>query len=164
MGTDIALPHISPNSLFSIASNDGHKRSEGHRSSALCVRLFGHNIVQDAEEDTDCGFLFTYLRVTTSLIILDPQVIHKNFKISRIRAFYMRKVKFTQDSFDEKLGAILSDFPILDVSPVNRILRTDNIYYRSNRTCILSCRHYLTSSTTKTTTSSRWASSILLAT
>ena len=28
----------------------------------------------------------------------------------------MRKVKFTQDSFDEKLGAILSEFPILDVS------------------------------------------------
>ncbi|KAG8741183.1 Nucleolar GTP-binding protein 1 [Ceratobasidium sp. 414] len=45
-----------------------------------------------------------------------PTVIHKNFKISRIRNFYMRKVKFTQDSFDEKLGAILSEFPILDVS------------------------------------------------
>ncbi|KAG8835673.1 Nucleolar GTP-binding protein 1 [Serendipita sp. 399] len=43
-----------------------------------------------------------------------PTVIHKNFKISRIRNFYMRKVKFTQESFDEKLGAILSDFPILD--------------------------------------------------
>jgi nucleolar GTP-binding protein len=27
----------------------------------------------------------------------------------------MRKVKFTQDSFEEKLGAILSEFPILDV-------------------------------------------------
>lgn len=27
----------------------------------------------------------------------------------------MRKVKFTQDSFDEKLGAILTEFPILDV-------------------------------------------------
>lgn len=27
----------------------------------------------------------------------------------------MRKVKFTQDTFDEKLGAILNDFPILDV-------------------------------------------------
>jgi len=26
----------------------------------------------------------------------------------------MRKVKFTQDSFDEKLGAILSEFPLLD--------------------------------------------------
>ncbi|KAH9058866.1 P-loop containing nucleoside triphosphate hydrolase protein [Lactarius vividus] len=43
-----------------------------------------------------------------------PTVIHKNFKISRIRNFYMRKVKFTQDSFDEKLGAILSEFPMLD--------------------------------------------------
>ncbi|KAG9074201.1 Nucleolar GTP-binding protein 1, partial [Ceratobasidium sp. UAMH 11750] len=43
-----------------------------------------------------------------------PTVIHKNFKISRIRNFYMRKVKFTEDSFDEKLGAILSEFPILD--------------------------------------------------
>ena len=29
----------------------------------------------------------------------------------------MRKVKFTQDSFDEKLGAILSEFPMLDVCP-----------------------------------------------
>jgi nucleolar GTP-binding protein len=27
----------------------------------------------------------------------------------------MRKVKFTQDSFDEKLDAILTEFPILDV-------------------------------------------------
>ena len=29
---------------------------------------------------------------------------------------YMRKVKFTQDKFDEKLGRIISEFPILDVS------------------------------------------------
>ncbi|CCL98715.1 uncharacterized protein FIBRA_00719 [Fibroporia radiculosa] len=43
-----------------------------------------------------------------------PTVIHKNFKISRIRNFYMRKVKFTQDSFEEKLSAILEDFPMLD--------------------------------------------------
>ncbi|PSS06535.1 hypothetical protein PHLCEN_2v3665 [Hermanssonia centrifuga] len=43
-----------------------------------------------------------------------PTVIHKNFKISRIRNFYMRKVKFTQDSFDEKLSAILDEFPMLD--------------------------------------------------
>ncbi|KAF8907939.1 GTP binding protein 4 [Gymnopilus junonius] len=43
-----------------------------------------------------------------------PTVIHKNFKISRIRNFYMRKVKFAQDAFDEKLLAILTEFPILD--------------------------------------------------
>lgn len=46
------------------------------------------------------------------------QVIHKNFKISRIRNFYMRKVKFTQDSFEEKLEAILHEFPMLDVSGI----------------------------------------------
>ena len=46
-----------------------------------------------------------------------PTVIHKNFKISRIRNFYMRKVKFTQASFDEKLSAILEEFPMLDVRP-----------------------------------------------
>ena len=50
------------------------------------------------------------------LRLIYSQVIHKNFKISRIRNFYMRKVKFTQDSFAEKLGAILSEFPLLDVS------------------------------------------------
>ncbi|KAL7423385.1 Nucleolar GTP-binding protein 1 [Cryptotrichosporon argae] len=43
-----------------------------------------------------------------------PTVIHKNFKISRIRNFYMRKVKFTQDTFDEKLGRIITEFPIMD--------------------------------------------------
>src|SRR3954451_9283383 len=34
----------------------------------------------------------------------------------RYPSVYMRKVKFAQDSFDEKLGAILTEFPILDVS------------------------------------------------
>lgn len=43
-----------------------------------------------------------------------PTVIHPGFKISRIRSFYMRKVKFTQQTIDEKLGAILQDFPRLD--------------------------------------------------
>ncbi|KAJ1917978.1 Nucleolar GTP-binding protein 1 [Tieghemiomyces parasiticus] len=43
-----------------------------------------------------------------------PTVIHPGYKISRIRAFYMRKVRFTQDSFDEKLGLMLEDFPKVD--------------------------------------------------
>ncbi|RGB32704.1 P-loop containing nucleoside triphosphate hydrolase protein [Rhizophagus diaphanus] len=43
-----------------------------------------------------------------------PTVIHKNYKIGRIRQFYMRKVKFTQDSFEEKLKAMLEEFPKLD--------------------------------------------------
>jgi nucleolar GTP-binding protein len=47
-----------------------------------------------------------------------PTVIHKHYKISRIRSFYMRKVKFTQSNFSEKLALILQDFPKLeDIHP-----------------------------------------------
>merc|ERR1712227_1057887 len=47
-----------------------------------------------------------------------PTVVHRHFKISRIRAFYMRKVKFTQTNFSEKLTQILSEFPKLeDIHP-----------------------------------------------
>ncbi|CAN0343616.1 unnamed protein product [Ascophyllum nodosum] len=43
-----------------------------------------------------------------------PTVIHPGYKISRIRSFYMRKVKFTQETISERLGAIIADFPRLD--------------------------------------------------
>jgi nucleolar GTP-binding protein len=43
-----------------------------------------------------------------------PTEVHPQFKITRIRAFYMRKVKFAQTSFNEKLTAILEQFPRVD--------------------------------------------------
>ncbi|XP_012284298.1 nucleolar GTP-binding protein 1 [Orussus abietinus] len=43
-----------------------------------------------------------------------PTVIHKNYNISRIRAFYTRKVKFTQQSFHDRLSLIVQEFPKLD--------------------------------------------------
>lgn len=43
-----------------------------------------------------------------------PTVIHPGYKITRIRSFYMRKVKFTEQTINEKLGAVLQDFPRLD--------------------------------------------------
>lgn len=43
-----------------------------------------------------------------------PTVVHPGWKITRIRSFYSRKVMFTKDAFNEKLDAILADFPILD--------------------------------------------------
>ncbi|XP_012255458.2 nucleolar GTP-binding protein 1 [Athalia rosae] len=43
-----------------------------------------------------------------------PTVIHKNYKISRIRAFYTRKVKFTQQNFHDRLSQIIQEFPKLD--------------------------------------------------
>ncbi|XP_063698494.1 nucleolar GTP-binding protein 1 [Culicoides brevitarsis] len=43
-----------------------------------------------------------------------PTVVHKHYKISRIRAFYMRKVKYTQQNFHDRLTQIIQDFPKLD--------------------------------------------------
>eukprot|EP01123_Difflugia_compressa_P003697 TRINITY_DN1498_c0_g1_i1.p1 TRINITY_DN1498_c0_g1~~TRINITY_DN1498_c0_g1_i1.p1 ORF type:complete len:651 (+),score=146.16 TRINITY_DN1498_c0_g1_i1:204-2156(+) len=43
-----------------------------------------------------------------------PTVIHPGYAIARIRKFYMRKVKFTQQTIHDKLSEILTDFPSLD--------------------------------------------------
>ncbi|KZC11688.1 PREDICTED: nucleolar GTP-binding protein 1 [Dufourea novaeangliae] len=43
-----------------------------------------------------------------------PTVIHKNYKIARIRSFYTRKVKFTQQNFHDRLSQIIQEFPKLD--------------------------------------------------
>lgn len=43
-----------------------------------------------------------------------PTEIRANFKIQRIRRFYMRKVKFTQSITNEKLQGIIDGFPKLD--------------------------------------------------
>lgn len=52
-----------------------------------------------------------------------PTQIRAGFKISRIRAFYTRKVKFTQETFSEKFAAILDGFPRLeDIHPFHKDL------------------------------------------
>lgn len=76
-----------------------------------------------------------------------PTVIHKNFKISRIRNFYMRKVKFCQDMFDEKLGAILTEFPMLDdlhpfLSSLMNVLYDKN-HYKLALGQLRTCRHLI---------------------
>jgi len=43
-----------------------------------------------------------------------PTVVHPQFEIGRIRQFYMRKVKFSQQTFRDRLALILEDFPLLD--------------------------------------------------
>ncbi|KMU84166.1 nucleolar GTP-binding protein 1 [Coccidioides immitis H538.4] len=52
-----------------------------------------------------------------------PTQIRAGFKISRIRAFYTRKVKYTQETFCEKFQAILDGFPRLqDIHPFHKDL------------------------------------------
>ncbi|KAL9106289.1 MAG: hypothetical protein Q9227_008688 [Pyrenula ochraceoflavens] len=52
-----------------------------------------------------------------------PTQIRSGFKISRIRNFYTRKVKFTQETFCEKFQSILDGFPKLsDLHPFHKDL------------------------------------------
>lgn len=52
-----------------------------------------------------------------------PTQIRSGFKISRIRGFYTRKVKFTQETISEKLGLIIESFPRLnDIHPFHKDL------------------------------------------
>mmetsp|Transcript_3870 Transcript_3870/g.7552 ORF Transcript_3870/g.7552 Transcript_3870/m.7552 type:complete len:728 (+) Transcript_3870:127-2310(+) len=47
-----------------------------------------------------------------------PTVVHPGYKITRIRSFYIRKIKFTQQTISERLTAMLNDFPRLaDIHP-----------------------------------------------
>jgi len=43
-----------------------------------------------------------------------PTVIHRHLPIMRIRQFYMRKVKYTQQNYHDRISQVLSDFPLLD--------------------------------------------------
>lgn len=43
-----------------------------------------------------------------------PTVVHRQYRIGRIRSFYTRKIKFTQQNYHDKLSTILTEFPKLD--------------------------------------------------
>lgn len=61
-----------------------------------------------------------------------PTVIRAGFKITRIRAFYMRKVKYTAEGFVEKLTDMVAGFPnINDVHPFHRDLM-DTLYEKNH--------------------------------
>ncbi|KAJ3060911.1 Nucleolar GTP-binding protein 1, partial [Podochytrium sp. JEL0797] len=76
-------------------------------------------------------------------------VVHPNYQISRIRQFYMKKVKFGQDCFDEKLEQILGDFPKLDeIHPFYADLMNvlyDRDHYKLALGQISTCKHLIDS-------------------
>lgn len=60
-----------------------------------------------------------------------PTVIHKQYRIARIRQFYTRKVKYTQQNYHDRLTLILTEFPKLEeVHPFYADLM--NILYDKN--------------------------------
>ena len=74
-----------------------------------------------------------------------PTVVHAGWKISRIRSFYMRKVKFTQETIDEKLASILDNFPRFDeIHPFYADLMNvlyDKDHYKLALGQLNTCRH-----------------------
>lgn len=61
-----------------------------------------------------------------------PTVIRPGFAITRIRSFYMRKVRFTAEGFAEKFDDILNGFPnINEVHPFHRDLM-DTLYEKNH--------------------------------
>ncbi|GMM28773.1 putative GTPase [Martiniozyma asiatica (nom. inval.)] len=61
-----------------------------------------------------------------------PTVIRAGFQIQRIRAFYMRKVKFTAEGFVEKFDEVLQKFPnINELHPFHRDLM-DTLYEKNH--------------------------------
>lgn len=68
-----------------------------------------------------------------------PTVVHKHYQIHRIRHFYMRKVKFTQQNYHDRLTQILTDFPKLDVRDFPKSLffiKCDCVFGSSRRLLI----------------------------
>ncbi|RPB17956.1 NOG1-domain-containing protein [Terfezia boudieri ATCC MYA-4762] len=76
-----------------------------------------------------------------------PTQIRAGFKISRIRAFYLRKVKFTEQTFGEKLGQILETFPKLnDLHPFHKdLLNTlyDQVHFKIALGQISTAKHLI---------------------
>ncbi|CAN6300788.1 unnamed protein product [Urochloa humidicola] len=69
-----------------------------------------------------------------------PTVVHKGYAISRIRQFYMRKVRYSQQNFYEKLSTIIDEFPRLDdIHPFygrSSSVHHTTLYWCSKRTSI----------------------------
>jgi len=76
-----------------------------------------------------------------------PTEVHKGYSISRIRSFYMRKVKYTQQTYHDKLTQIVDDFPILDdIHPFYADLINvlyDKDHYKLALGQINTCRHLI---------------------
>lgn len=91
----------------------GHHQPDRSTTNRLLRSMSLYNFKKIEPVPTASDFIDIILSKTQRKT---PTVIHKNYKISRIRQFYMRKVKFTQDNFEEKFKNILDEFPKLDVS------------------------------------------------
>ncbi|KAH7836271.1 hypothetical protein Vadar_034241 [Vaccinium darrowii] len=88
-----------------------HKRWNLLRGKDKSSTMVSYNFKKLRAVPTRDDFINTILSCTQRQT---PTVVHKGYKISHIRQFYMRKVKYTQQNFHEKLSTIVEEFPRLD--------------------------------------------------
>ena len=94
---------------------------EGYPRCAHEPGIPGYCSVQDPEASPDPGTIQTIPRRRRK--ILTQTQIRAGFKISRIRAFYTRKVKYTSETFTERLTQTIDAFPrLVDIHPFHRDL------------------------------------------
>eukprot|EP00961_Rhodomonas_salina_P084932 1140730-Rhodomonas_salina.3 len=90
-------------------------RSPNKPVPCLTARMVVYNFKKIATVPTAKDFIDVVLSKTQRQT---PTVVHKQYAIGRIRSFYMRKVKYTQQAYEEKIARILDEFPRLnDVHP-----------------------------------------------
>ncbi len=95
---------------------------ERHSGCAYQPRVPRHRIVEDTEKTPNSG---KYETIASNLPLAKHfrTQIRAGFKISRIRAFYTRKVKYTSETFSERLSTTIEAFPRLaDIHPFHRDL------------------------------------------
>ncbi|KAJ1685180.1 hypothetical protein LUZ63_016570 [Rhynchospora breviuscula] len=83
------------------------ERKKGRRSKMVQFNFKGITLVPSGKEMVDIILSQTQRRQT-------PTVVHKGYTINHLRQFYMRKVRFTQQNFHDKLSAIIGEFPQLE--------------------------------------------------
>lgn len=82
----------------------------------------GYRLEQDPAQITVCGASVRIVSGISHSQYYRTQI-RAGFKISRIRAFYTRKVKYTAETFTERLTQTLEAFPRLqDIHPFHRDL------------------------------------------
>lgn len=94
--------------LASLKNFFDHRNNRSPKSFITMALIFNniHPIPTTAQGLIDIVLSATNRKTAT--------IIHPGFKISRIRDFYMTKVKFAQTEFHDRLTTILDDFPKLD--------------------------------------------------
>lgn len=74
-----------------------------------------------------------------------PTIVHKGYAITTLRKFYMRKVKFTQQTINDKLQQMLAEFPILDVRSLLERLKRGRMIDEAGSSNLVTFPHFLCS-------------------